>query len=285
YIQMGYQGKRLREGERMSLERLTNLFAKAVVASLLIGLVIGGSVVGTVCYFINQSYKAEIKALQEQLIEQEGEFAKTMSQELDAMQAKHDIEIGELEADIILLNETIDEYVEVNTYLTESLTERWEEEQDDFQLLSRYWYVFKLAKEQDGITTGVVRYVDEWCKEKNVNPHLMWGVYDIESTFDTHCDNAKSSARGLGQVLESSARPIYEKVLAHGTGSYTHTMAYDPYVNVEITVEMIARNMNQGLKATLDLYGDGTPTYAQRVLNAAASHGVTISESNMHYPY
>lgn len=150
--------------------------------------------------------------------------------------------------------------------------------------LKEYSYIFKSLPSNSDLTVDHLIYSLEMCKEWNVNPQLMWAIYDVESEFNTKCDSSKSTARGLGQVLESTAEEYWEVILHHGHGSYYHSMAYDPYVNIEITTCIIGRNLEKGtLEDALNAYGDQTDTYISRVLSAAERHGYTITNNNARY--
>lgn len=150
--------------------------------------------------------------------------------------------------------------------------------------LKGYSYIFDKLPDNSDLTVDHLLYSWEMCREWNVNPQLMWAIYDIESEYDTKCDSSQSTARGLGQVLESTAEEYWESILHHGHGSYWHRMAYDPYVNIEITTCIIGRNLEKGtLEDALNAYGDQTDTYVSRVLSAAKRHGYTITNANARY--
>ncbi|MCM1230215.1 MAG: transglycosylase SLT domain-containing protein [Ruminococcus flavefaciens] len=182
----------------------------------------------------------------------------------------HTNQIAELNATIDTLNQKI-----------ETLTNAQAAEFDRFK---EYWYIFEHAPKNSGLTLDHIRYSWEVCETWNVNPQLMWAIYDVESDFNPNDDSSLSSARGLGQTLESTATMIWENVLGHGKGSYNHQMAYDPYVNIEISTCLIGRNLANGtLEDALNLYGDGTESYPGKVISAAKDHGYTISDSNARY--
>lgn len=154
----------------------------------------------------------------------------------------------------------------------------------DFEMLKNYLYIFTDSPTNSGLTIDHIKWSWECAKTWNVNPQLMWAIYEVESDLNPKTDNAKSSARGLGQVLESTAKEIWEDVLGHGPGSYKHTMAYDPYVNIEITTCLLGRNLANGtMEDAIWLYGDRTESYYGKVINAATDHGYTLTENNAHY--
>ncbi len=154
----------------------------------------------------------------------------------------------------------------------------------DFEQLREYAYIFTDTPKGSGLTLDHIKWSWECSKTWNVNPQLMWAIYEVETDLDPRKDNSESSARGLGQVLASTGESIWEDVLGHGPGSYTHEMAYDPYVNIEITTCLLGRNLANGtLEDAIWLYGDRTESYYGQVMRAAKDHGVTITESNARY--
>lgn len=136
------------------------------------------------------------------------------------------------DADIESLNATVDSLrAEVQA----------QHEHDAF-IYEEYHYVLDAVSEDSPITLDVLDYADMKCKVANINTHLIWGIADTESGYDTTAQNANSSARGMFQFLESTARTFYEdsRFLNHGKGTYQHNMITDPYVAIDLMVEYIS---------------------------------------------
>lgn len=161
--------------------------------------------------------------------------------------------------------------------------------EEDFDLLRKYWYVFQRAGDNSGLSIDVIRHVEEVCEKWDVNPHWMWAVYWEESNFRAKIDNTSGSgARGLGQVMPSTGKSYWENVLGNGAGSFKTDMLYDPYVNVDITVAIIGRNLSNGqtMYQVLNQYsGGGGKVYFNEVVANGKTHGITLDDSNWHYPY
>ena len=172
------------------------------------------------------------------------------------------------------------EYDGVITELTTRLNDSRSESVDLFELCRKYWYVFRDAPDNSGLALEDMVYLDDLCKDYDLNPHIMWCIYDNESGYTAVIDNfSGSSARGLGQVLASTGKSMYENVLQ--LGSYTHELAYDAQINMQITTAMIARNVDSGLYNAIALYsGDSTGGYYNGILSIAADHGVDISDTS-----
>lgn len=213
-------------------------------------------------------YEGEIFALNNTLATIQGEH----QQELDMQESAHEMLVTSLQNQ---LDEVTEQY---NTVMEASAA--------DFDYYKQYWYIFRDAPANSGISLELIKYVDEKCKEWDVNPQWMWAIYDLETGMDPRLDNSGGSgARGLGQVMPSTGKSIWETILNNGT--YTHNMAYDPFVNAEITITHIGRNLAIGsMSNAIQLYsGGGGSSYYNTVISKGLEHGVTLTEANAHYPY
>lgn len=193
--------------------------------------------------------------------------------QIEAVHASYQSEISTYEAEI----------AEVDTlvYAMENkLNEKQADSAELFEIARKYWYVFRDAPDNSGLTMDDMVYLDSLCKDYDLNPHIMWCIYDNESGYTEVIDNfSGSSARGLGQVLASTGKSMYENVLQ--LGSYTHELAYDAQINMQITTALIARNVDSGLYNAIALYsGDSTGGYYNTIQNIAIEHGVDISNTS-----
>ena len=174
-------------------------------------------------------------------------------------------QITELKAEIETISNTFDEYRDSSAY--------------DFQILQKYWYVLRDAPDNSGLAISDLIYLDELAESKDLNPHIMTCIYKKESGYTVKIDNSKSSARGLGQILSSTGKSLYENVLQLGT--YSHVYAYDAVTNITLTMELIDRNIDSGLYNAIAIYsGDSSGNYYQSLLSVAASYGVDITDTH-----
>lgn len=181
------------------------------------------------------------------------------------------------ESQISTLNADIDEMNEYITSMNELVSQERSSDEKQFEILRKYWYVLRDCHDESGLTVEDLCYLDDLCYQYDLNPHLMWCIYDIESSYTAVIDNNNSSARGLGQVLNSTGKTIYENIL--GLGTYNHTMAYDVQINMQITVELIARNIDSGLYNAIAIYsGDSSGGYYEKLLRVANQHGIDLSD-------
>jgi hypothetical protein len=82
-----------------------------------------------------------------------------------------------------------------------------------------------------------------------INPNLWLALAETESHLYSKADNASSSARGWGQLLEGTAKGVYENTLK--LGKYDHSMAFDKNTNATMSIAY--------LRQMFDTFnGDGT---------------------------
>lgn len=207
--------------------------------------------------------------------------------ELISLENKHMEEVDNIHqsyaSEIASLNKTIsDQKVYTETVVSELSTLKEQKEADSrylFEIAQKYWYVLRDAPSNSGLTMDNLVYQDNLAKEKDLNPHIMWCIYDIESDYTVRIDNKTSSARGIGQVLASTGKSLYENTLQLGT--YKHTMAYDAETNMTLSTELIARNIGGGLYNSIALYsGDSSGGYYNQVLATAKNHRVSITDTS-----
>jgi len=86
-----------------------------------------------------------------------------------------------------------------------------------------------------------------------INPHLWLALAETESHLYSKAANSSSSARGWGQLLEGTAKGIYEKTLK--LGSYNHDMAFDKNTNATMSIAYLRQMFDMfngdGAKAIL----------------------------------
>lgn len=195
-------------------------------------------------------------ALQQDYTEAVANLNAVHSAEVSAMTEQH-------QTDISSLVETNQELSTEADILNEQLTVLATAGPDDqsvvnLALAQKYLYVIREAPVGKGVTLELLAYTDQLCREKNVNPHLVWAMVQHESRFMADATNPRTDARGLGQFIPRTGRAIYEDYLCLGT--YSHQLAYDPYINIQMMVEYL-RDINtrqSNNRDVLDEYGGYT---------------------------
>lgn len=118
-----------------------------------------------------------------------------------------------------------------------------EEEQ---RLLNTYHYaLYDTGGRRTDLTADLLRFNEEQCRVWNLNPHFVLGVIMTESEGHANAKNPSSTASGLGQTLRGTGKSVWEDILGHGKGSYNHSMAFDPYVSIEMTTAYLGALVRQ----------------------------------------
>lgn len=115
-------------------------------------------------------------------------------------------------------------------------------------LKSKYSAALQYSPKQDfGLTELLFLY--ETCNEFNVPIEIMLAIYEKESSFYSLAKNKSSTATGYGQLIESTAKSIYEKYLKLGT--YNTSKHRELCSNKELNIKLSVRLM----KYNIDSYG------------------------------
>ena len=233
---------------------------------LIIGIIMGAIMMLLISLMTIKIHSAYYESKMDDMKEEYNAQLELKEKEYQATLTTYTDRITELENEISVKNNQI-------TKLEEDRTA-------DFATLQKYWYVFKEANSQGGVTTDLIVYADQLGQEKDINPHLAWAIIDVESDYTSKIDSNRSTARGLGQFLESTARSIYENYLGHGAGTYNHSLAYDPYVNMDLIFEYLRylkESYNGDIYEMLRRYsGSETNAYYTKVNNEMSQYGHDI---------
>lgn len=251
---------------------------------LLIGLIVGFITAMIVCMLtlviMHGIHKVELTHYGEEIIQLQEEHEaelKQLQEEVDKYKQQYEELDSNYQSDISEQEETIQKLqkeIEDDSLL-------------DFTLAKRYYYVIKEAPENGGVTLDLIKFTDDLCAEKNVNPHLVWAIVDVESDYNTTAASSKSTARGLGQFLASTGKIFYEDSRFMNRGTYSHDYAYDPYINIEMMIwylEYLSDSYGADLLTMLQFYsGDtGGKSYYNKVVAELNQYNLGMSVT---YPY
>lgn len=252
----------------IDLDHYAHVMIVGCIISAVAAALLTAAIAGVIIYTMRSSYEDKITNLETEL----SSIQESYENEIDLINLAHDEEVKDL-------NENI-------TSLANQVEQLLQEDSADFEILRRYWYVFKDAVDNSGLSTELIKHVDDVCKEWDVNPHWMWMIWKSETGWSTGLDNKEGSgARGLGQIMPSTGKNLYENVL--GRGTYTHTMAYDPFINSELSIVHIGRNIaTSTMSNAIEIYsGGGGSSYYNKVVTNGKKYGITLTEANAHYSY
>ena len=268
---------------RRSLEsaRMILVYNKifAIIGALCISLAI--STVGT-CILIQKFYQdeldkknteiSELKFENETLCDEIGEFSNNYNQTVKLLEKTSSIAYElDLENDILLdqakaLQETVNQYKE-----REEIFNKYE------------WAIIRSDNTRTDITYNRITSLEKLAGEKGLSDdsvNLVLALAMTESQGTETATNSESSARGLGQMLESTARFTYEKLMENGKGTYNHDMALDGDINITMMcyyLDYLGIKYDDDITLVLKEYrGEEDPEYIKKVNSYLAEAGTDI---------
>ncbi len=123
------------------------------------------------------------------------------------------------------------------------------------ELYDKYEYVIFYDGKRTDMKYSMVAYGENIMKKENIDPNMLFGLVMVESRGKEKAQNPTSSARGFCQLIDTTAKSLYEKVL--NKGSYRHDYAFNGYINLELGAKLIAGNMEEyrgNTYTTIQLY-------------------------------
>lgn len=277
-----------RIGTGVDYYKIEQLLHKTLLVGLGIGALIGAILTTSICIAVmrhtNTEHINEVSRLNTQIT--------NLSQSYDDAVLALDVQKTsihqEYKQEIQLLQEEVRAKEELITQKDEQIEEISNSEGISLSKMRKYVPIINHGN-CDNLTLAHLIYLDSQSEIWNVNPSIMVALYDLESDYRPGADNELSSARGLGQVLESTARRYWTGVLGHN--SYSHSQAYDPYVNIEITTSIIGRNLQSSKGSTnyeklydaVYLYGDQTDAYWSTFIGILKKNGIDVTTMNPFY--
>lgn len=184
---------------------------------------------------------------------------RNMNKNLETRIANLQIEVDILEKEKLELNNEKQELVDEKNLLAQEI-KNFEKEKADFQnnlinsidhiskLKSKYNYALTYSKKFPKADFGIneLVYLDNVCNEYNVPIELMLAIYEKESQFYSLAKNKTSTATGYGQLIDSTAKSVYEKMLNFGTYDINNhrTIACDKKLNILMSCRLMKYNID-----------------------------------------
>lgn len=198
-------------------------------------------------------------------------------QETKKLTDSYENELIEMESKVMLLSEN-------NQLLRDQFNDLRKSEEVTFSTLQKYWYVFKDAPKDSGLTLSDIVHLDKVCKEQDVNPDVMCAIFNVESDYRIKCRSTLSTATGLGQVLKGTGKYIYNTLLSN-TDPYDHSMALNAKTNMTMSVRYVRYLLdkcNQNTTKAIQYYNGGKnkEAYARWVFKESANVGCPIITSH-----
>lgn len=98
----------------------------------------------------------------------------------------------------------------------------------------KYAPYFYCHGERNDMTVDLFYLIETECAKYDLDPYVLVGLIMTESEGHIRAKNSSSTATGLCQILRGTGKFVWEDWLHHGAGSYDHSMAYNPEVNIKI---------------------------------------------------
>ena len=208
-------------------------------------------------------------------IKEEYNYAQSLISENDKLYK----EIQKLAAGIVELDKENVDLVESNEEYYKELSVLRERA----ELYEEYEYALVYNEERTDITYDQLKTGIDICNEAGVNPHLLFAFIMAESHGDETAKNIKSTATGYGQLLNSTAKFVYEDLMDNGKGTFISTLSKDGDTNIEMTARYIAylKENNSSIDGIIIAYaGEDNSGYKAELNSWLAKAGTNLTEIN-----
>lgn len=131
---------------------------------------------------------------------------------------------------------------------------------DRVELYNKYEFALFYDNARTDIDYEHIQSLEEMAAEKDYGLDsvvLTLAIVMAESEGNASAKNSLSSASGLGQLLNDTAKFTYENLLSHGEGSYKKEYVFDPEMNLYMTltyINYLAEENNYNPMKTIDAY-------------------------------
>lgn len=147
------------------------------------------------------------------------------------------------------------------------------------ELYDKYEYAIEYDGERTDITYDQLKTGIDICKENNIDPNLLFSIIMTESHGIETAKNSESTATGYGQVLQGTAKYVYENLLENGDGTFKSSMLKDGETNIEITATYIAylRDNTSTVKELIAGYrGENNEEYYNTIVAKLENAGTSV---------
>lgn len=179
----------------------------------------------------------------------------------------------ELDTDNIKLMNTIDELND---------TIEWYESREE--LFNKYEWALLDGSNRTDITYDNILMLQNLTEEENISEDvvdLILALSMTEARGNEDAKNPESSASGYGQFLYGTAKFVYEKLMGNGSGTYTHDMALDGELNLQMMVyylEYLGDKYGNNITMVMDEYrGEHNLDYNRKVDRYLAKAGTDLN--------
>lgn len=115
-------------------------------------------------------------------------------------------------------------------------------------LKDRYSYAITYSAKNANADFGIKEliFLDNLCKEYEIPIEIMLAIYEKESSFYSLAKNTTSTATGYGQLINSTARSMYENYLNLGAYDISNhrSIACDKELNIRLSCRLMKYNID-----------------------------------------
>ncbi len=129
--------------------------------------------------------------------------------------------------------------------------------------------LIEYTKNLTGLEITDCEFIVNECKDKNLDPFIVLGVIKRESNFNPKAQGA-AGERGLGQLMENTARPVAENL----GYIYDPEKLYDTRYNLKLTITQISyllNSYNNDIHMALTAYNRGQQGLIEYMKNSENS--------------
>lgn len=214
---------------------------------------------------VTNQYVSELKDAQEYNAQLEGVIASS----------------DDREKSLLKTVKSLDKELKKTTKAYKELSKQYDDVESNYntlknrkELYDKYSYaIIDSAGKRTDLSYDDIQYGEDLMKKYGYNPHILFGIFGVESGYKEDAANKKSTARGYGQLLAGTAKYVYEDILDKGT--YTHSYALNGKTNIELTTAylnyLMDKNHNDLFKSISNYCGrdtSGTHNYLKCINKA-----------------
>lgn len=151
----------------------------------------------------------------------------------------------ELEETSGILSNNITDYQETVKSFNQEFIDKIDEIS---KLKEKYSYAITYSEKNPNADFGIKElvFLNDICKEYGIPIELMLAIYEKESSFCSYAKNSQSTATGYGQLINSTAKSMYEKYLNLGTYDMSkhRELACNKELNIRLSCRLIKYNID-----------------------------------------
>lgn len=190
-------------------------------------------------------------------------------------------EINNVKSKLVFNNKEMEN--EIDSLLNELFELRNREE-----LFDEYEYILMDYKnDRTDLTYKELEFGINEMVERDLNPHLLFGIIHLESNGKRNLTTTTSTARGYCQFIQGTGKWVYETRL--NKGIYNHNLAFDGFINLEMGAEYLSylmeKNNGSIMNTVLDYNGRELGSRYYDIVNDTLLKNINLSLNDIELEY